>query len=302
MTKKRQWEKTGLSISLFLLVACAAPVDTQGSVRAYTTQSQYQGLEAWNIVISNTLNSEIAIPTPKGDPIGEATFRFYRKQAAGWQRLIPLPGYLAAVNPGSSEFRLVPNTQLEFDISPVMASHFAWPLDGLEGYYFLVQVRYTRRPIAEMQGELVVYTNEFAIPGPASLVNPGLVVEINHPGIADLELKNGFSAPLWVPSPCSNVQVYNEDNGYTSLERATEEGTWTVIRPYKSGCRGELFDLVQIDPGQSMTLKHSYWFPAKDDASTPGTYRWNVVYYLENEVTLLRDTRHVYSEPFDVTR
>ena len=66
---------------------------TRGSIGVRTSRTRYRygGIK---LVISNGTLSDIRIPTPLDDRMGEHTFRFYRKTPIGWERLIPPTSYI----------------------------------------------------------------------------------------------------------------------------------------------------------------------------------------------------------------
>ncbi len=168
----------------------------------------------------------------------------------------------------------------------------------------MVQIRYEHDPVTTTTHELVQYSNEFIITRTAPISSTEIVVKVNQPQLNNFELENNSSVSLWLPSACSGVDVYDNDDGYSSLQRLTSEGTWEIYRPLKSNCTGNV-EAIFLEPGHSILVDTIRWLSIDRDVIAPGIYRWDVVFYLEHvhpPSGLLRDIRHIFSETFEYTR
>ena len=298
----------------FFLVACGSiqvpnvtpTVTPIGHIQIYTTQPVFTGMGNWELVISNTTAATITIPTPRYAQAGEATYRFYQKDIMGWQRLIARPGYMADVyyeytRPDNSKIQIAGQSSFTLNFTPVMGIYFALPGmdigDRLEGI-FLIQVRYQPDPVLTTTNELVQYTNEFTITGTRPVNDLEFAVKVNHPQRDRLEVQNNSTETLWVPSICSQENIYDDDD-YTSLQRLTSEGTWEIFRPRASLCQKSL-SAILIAPGNLKSVEADQWIPLDVDLP-PGIYRWDVVILLRNKqpgYEHVQDIRHIFSPAF----
>jgi hypothetical protein len=194
---------------------------------------------------------------------------------------------------GRSAFKL--------DFTPVMGAHFVLPHipDPLEGV-FLVQVRYQHDPVLATPNELVQYTNEFTITRTKPVDDLEIAVKVNNPQRDQFEVQNNSTETLRIPSVCSQENIHADD-GYSSLQRLTSEGTWEVFRPQASFCKKSL-PAILIAPGNSTKVDAAQWVPLSMDI-TPGTYRWDVVILFKRKYPgydPLLDIRHVFSPAFEI--
>lgn len=276
---------------------------TGGSIDIRTNQFQYSSLEGLMLIVFNGTLTDIRIPTPRDAEVGEQTFRFYQKTMVGWERLCPIPGYLAVPIAEDSRLSIPAGHEIEFSISHTMGSYCAYRSKSprLTGE-FVVQIKYEQDHRAT-DNELVQYSNEFLI-GETETVEVNAVVVSAQSQSLTFNLQNDSDAPLWFPSPCSSIPGHYVhtafgDDGYLSLQRATSEGTWQIIHIDETDCDDKT-EPIRVDPGEAVTIAAAQWFQSELDNIIPGIYRWDVVFYLENyESSTLRDVRHVFSEPFE---
>jgi hypothetical protein len=311
-------QKTCLAFHLlvigFFLTACSSihtpnPIPTTeptGSLQIYTARPAFTGWGSWELVISNTTAATLTIPTPRSAQAGEATYRFYRQDAMGWERLITRPGYMAEVydeytHPDNSHLQIAGHSAFTLDFSRVMAVYFALSQETnqLEGI-FIVQVRYQHEPVLPTPNELVQYTNEFTINQTMSVDDLEIAVKVNNPQRDQIEVQNNSTETLRIPSVCSQENGYDTDD-YSSLQRLTSEGTWEVFRPQASFCKKSL-PVVVIPPGSSTKVDVAQWVPLGTDIA-PGIYRWDVVILFERKYPghdPFQYSRHVFSPTFEI--
>lgn len=281
----------------------ATPVTTDEShsrstyVTIQTDKAWYQyEYEPVRLVISNLTSADITIPVQESDHRGERTFRFYKKTPLGWKRLQPIPDQF--VPPIAEEPGLVvpARTKVELDISQFLGAHsekFGAPFTGT----FIAQIRYIRSD----QYELVQYSNEFAINDTIPVSRAEVIVSLTQPESLVFGLQNNSNRPIWLSDLCNNVPIaYGGDEGYTTLQRLTDEGTW---EPLYGECTGGIPPAL-ISPGQTMIIDGAKWFQKKLEHHPAGVYRWDVVLYLELDQgpPILRDVRHIYSEAFEYAK
>ena len=171
---------------------------------------------------------------------------------------------------------------------------------------FIVQTRYEYGP-STFGGELAQYSNSFVVEEDESVEIDGVAVS-THPQSLVFDLRNDSTFPFWFASPCSSAYVQFggsvfSDDGFLSLQHLVEDGAWHLMRLAETDCDG-LTEPFQIAPGQDVTIDGTGWFQEKTDEIGCGTYRWDVVFYLEEYDAGagsrgLRNVRHVFSEPFE---
>ncbi len=298
----------------FFLTACSTiqtpnstpTIEPIGSLQIYTTQPGFTGWGSWELVISNTTATTVTIPTPRSAKAGEATYRFYRQDAMGWQGLIARPGYMAEVydeytHPDNSHLQIAGHSAFTLDFAQVMGVYFALPemTDQLEGV-FLVQVRYQHDPVLPTSHELVQYTNEFTLNQAEPVADLEMAIKVNNPQRDQIEVQNTSTETLRMPSVCSQGNGYDPDD-HSSLQRLTEEGTWEVFRPEASFCKKSL-PAINIPPGRSTKVDVAQWVPLGTDIA-PGTYRWDIVILFKRKYPgfdPFEYSRHVFSPTFEI--
>ena len=280
---------------------------TLGFISAQTNQSQYDGVDGVKLIVLNATSSDIRIPAPPNAQVGERTFRFYKKTLMGWKRLFPIPGYLAEPIAPAPEMMVQAGQKVELSMAHIMGSYTEWKAESvwLAGD-FIVQIRYDP-PSAFTGDEFVQYSNEFAISTTVSITKTNVEVHLVRSQPLAFELQNNSNVPLWFPVACSSAPPIAEgsvfrDDGYVSLQRLTEDKTWQIIRLAKTDCK-EKTTPIRIDPGQTATIDGSSWFQERVLDAGVGSYRWDVVFYLEEfdagaGTRALNDARHVFSDIF----
>ena len=275
--------------------------DTLGDITVRVPQTPYGKL-----VITNNTTRDILVPTSQDARVNERTFRFYRHTTTGWARLYPKPGYYVPPIADEPGLVILSGNTREINIGPTLNAYsnswmdpFGEPLQG----EFMVQVRYHWQNGPE-DGETVLYSNPFLLRTANPVQDQEVRVDVDKRSPFALQIHNGASKPIWVPSICCPVPVYRShtafsDDGYLSLQYQTEVGAYRIFRGDKDRCdpKGPL----QVDPGQTVTMDAGPWLQSQIEDLT-GTYRWEVVFYQENVIVggerMLRDARHIFSETF----
>jgi hypothetical protein len=119
-----------------------------------------------------------------------------------------------------------------------------------------------------------------------------------------LSFTNDANEIIWFNPICSDFPISSSyfRLGVTTLERYSGYGTWEVIRPDRQRCT-EIISPIRIDPCRRVSVALSDGYPSWEELS-PGTYRWNVVYYAEANSTFLDHAlsgyyeRHLFTKTF----
>jgi hypothetical protein len=280
--------------------------DASGYIEVQTSQPRYGLDEGLELIVTNDTPTDIRISVPPLAVVGEEAFRFYERTATGWRRLYPIPGYHAEPLGEGSSLVVPAGGERELDITHTLGAYMAYASESptLTGE-FLIQVRYGYAD-SPVTGELVQYSNEFRIGEEEPALGMDVNVQLVQRRSIAFTLTNNSDAPLWIPI-CSSIPVHYggrafSDDGYSSLQRLTDNGTWQIIRDI---CLdpSQRAEPIQVCPGQEVSVDPARWFYYECDNLPPGTYRWDVVFYLEdygaNSDRMLRDVRHVFSDVFE---
>lgn len=119
-----------------------------------------------------------------------------------------------------------------------------------------------------------------------------------------LSFINDANEIIWFNPICSDFPISSSyfRLGVTTLERYSGHGSWEVIRPDRQQCT-EIISPIRINPCRRVPVALSDGYPSWEELS-PGTYRWNVVYYAEANTTFLDSAlsgyyeRHLFTKTF----
>lgn len=157
--------------------------------------------------------------------------------------------------------------------------------------------------------EYVVYSNRIGYvdstlaPSQSELPNTLRVgIDLDTPYL--LSFTNDANEIIWFNPICSDYPISSSyfRLGVTTLERYSGYGTWEVIRPDRQRCT-EIISPIRINPCRRVSVSLSDGYPSWEELS-PGTYRWNVVYYAEGNTTFLDHAlsgyyeRHLFTKTF----
>ena len=293
---------TGMAGATDTLNAPAGKIQAQVSVSGLNTDQDL------DLIITNATPRDILIPVSRDSEAGEYTFRLYRETPMGWNRLLHRPGYLTdpiAIEPGL----VVPaGRDVQVPIGETIGAYIT------EGWYgsggkLVVQVRYVPWPDTALAqpGETVQYSDAFPTSGSKVVTRTFVSVSPDPSRSLAFALSNNSEAALWIPVNCmpdtrpANAHPFSDDD-YLSLQRQTPEGTWQVIRGIAKLCSMK-DDPLRVESGQTVIVDASAAFQSLEAQLGLGNYRWDIVFYLEQEdngagTFDLREGRHVFSPVF----
>jgi hypothetical protein len=272
-----------------------------------TDKSQYHHgtLGSVGLIISNTSSAGIFIPFPADDVAGDQTFRFYKKTSMGWRSLDHEPDHFVAPAVKAPGLVIPSGSEAKIGISNYLGS-----LDndmsgaGLVTGTLIVQTRYSRNQLGSTD-EFVQYSSEFQIGETESIDVTGVTVDVTQARSRVFSLHNNSDMSIWIPDRCS-LPGYRRDaftDAVPSLQRLSDEKTWQIIRASKIDCINAVEPVRAVWPGRAITIDGAPWFQANSADLPAGTYRWDVVFYLEYELdhkdVIVRDGRHIFSKTFE---
>ena len=277
-------------------VHTVTPIAVTGeSSQSHSLKLIVQDSEWDKLIVVNSTATDILIPYSISDPVGEKTFRFYRKTPIGWERMQPMPDII--VPPLANDPGVVISAQntstLNLGLMGAYQPYLGVPLTGT----FMIQVRYR---FMNSESEKVQYSNEFSVDSQQTISRTDVELSYLPPEPLRFTLRNNSLAPIWFIDVCTSRYIdYGSDDGFLSLQRLTDEGTWQVIR----GDCNQVTDPIRINSKQTTTIDGGQWFNKKIKEAGAGVYRWEVVIYLSYDVShndpVLRYGHHIFSQTFE---
>jgi hypothetical protein len=186
------------------------------------------------------------------------------------------------------------NSQLTLNIDYTFNAHIGTlgvPLTGT----FMIRLRY----LDGSQVERFQYSNEFVVDATAPENQANTLVTVARLPSSAFRLQNESERTIWLTTMCNSLPTQYREDDHTVLQHRTAEGTWEIV-PYV--CEASTTPL-EVERGQSVTIDDSWWGRNLGRNLVAGSYRWDLVFYLyvdhDHEPPVLRDVRHVFTEPFE---
>jgi hypothetical protein len=261
-----------------------APTDTLLATLRYSST-------LFLLTVSNSTGYPIELPTPPKEHCYANTFWFYKKTPYGWQPIQPHTSYFCATPSGSGE--LVPAGQeIEFDINSLLSSrdiHDMYPEGAID---YVIRIRY----LASSGQELFQYANELEMESTSSIrITVEAVVDTLGFCVA-----NTSSQPIWLAPVCSATRLKSGwmDEEQTTLQRATEAGSWLPIRSMPDDCT-HMKEVIEIAAGETKMINGAAWLQNASISLPPGRYRWDAIIYHRRTSYGVEDGIHVFSDVFE---
>ncbi len=178
------------------------------------------------------------------------------------------------------------------------------------GYFVLAQ----EYMVSGLDSEFVVFSDKFTVAEnlDPEWKNANVWVSLGRFPERTVRFHNESEQAVWLNPLCSDrptggeqgdtIYPYAHREIYPTLQRQTDEETWQVIRPERKACL-ETAPPLEIKPGNSVLIELWQGYPVEQIALTPGTYRWDIVYFqsYDSRHNIFETAMHIFTETFDYT-